>query len=202
MSLFQGERPQLGPILIKADGSANPITVVDKDNATVATLDATGTLTLSGTTSANGNWTIATGKTLTVTDADALTVGAVIVPQTQSFSAEILAASVDKHVFIAPRAIKITAIKEIHSVVGSTSAVVDVRKITDTSAPGAAASSTVKEFLQTAFDLTATANTTQTGTLSATAADITLAAGDKIAFNFGGTITGLVGVVTVTYKAV
>lgn len=108
----------------------------------------------------------------------------------------ILAASVDQPVFIADRAYVVVSAKEIHSVVGSTSAAVQYKKCTGTTAP---ASGTA--IATGTFDLTATINTTQTATLSATASDYTLAAGDKLALDFSGTLTGLVGVVTIVLRA-
>lgn len=120
-------------------------------------------------------------------------------------TSELLAASVDKHIFTAPFACRVLSIREIHSVVGGASAAVRLRKITDTSAPGAAAGATVKELTTAAFDLTATINTTQVGTLVAAAnpvrnSDFWLAAGDKLALDFSGTLTGLVGLVTIHIK--
>lgn len=204
MSTFQGERHDLGPLLIRDDGTSNPFVIKNSAGTTVATIDNTGTMTLGGTTSTNGSWTIATGKTLTVTDADALTVGGIIVPQHNQISTELLAASVDKWIFVAPWACKVTAIKEVHSVVGSTNAAVSARKVTSasTEAPGATASSTCKELTTAAVDLTATINVVQTPTLSATAGDYTLAAGDKIGLDFSGTLTGLVGSLTLSIKRV
>lgn len=122
-------------------------------------------------------------------------------------TSELLASSVDKHIFIAPFACRVISAREIHSVVGGASAAVRLRKITDTSAPGAAASATVKELTTATFDLTATINTTQVGTLVAAAAkvinsDFVLAAGDKLALDFSGTLTGLVGLVSIHIKRV
>lgn len=109
------------------------------------------------------------------------------------------AASVDDWVFVADRAYTVVSIKEVHSVAGGDGGAVtaDVRKVTAVAAPGAAAGSTVKELLATAFDLKSTANTTVTGTLTATAADLDLAAGDKIGINFVGTLTALAGGVVI-----
>lgn len=129
-------------------------------------------------------------------------VNGVKVPTSIVVTRGLTATSVDEHAFIAPFACKVVSVREIHSVVGSTSAAVRPRKITDTSAPGAAAGATVTEITQAAFDLTATINTTQVGTLSATVSDYTLAAGDKISFDFSGTLTGLVGMVTIELQAV
>lgn len=119
----------------------------------------------------------------------------------QEIQATLLAASVDTHIFVADQAYQVTSITEIHSVVGGASAAVRPRKITDTSAPGAAASATVKE-LSTAADCTATINTTQTLTLSTTLSDLQLATGDKIALDFSGTLTGLVGVICLTLRRI
>jgi hypothetical protein len=112
---------------------------------------------------------------------------------------DLLAASVDTWMFVADRAYEVTYIGEVHSVVGSTSAAVQPRKVTAvaTDAPGAAAGSTVKELTTAAIDLTATINVVQAPALTATAADLLLAAGDKIGLNFTGTLTGLVGTLTI-----
>lgn len=117
-------------------------------------------------------------------------------------SVQLLAASVDSWVFVADRKYKVVKIQEIHSVVGGAAAAARFRKITDTSAPGAAASATVVELQTAAFDLTATINTTQTATLAAAAADLTILAGQKIALDVSGTLTGLVGTATITLEAV
>ncbi len=109
------------------------------------------------------------------------------------------AASVDDWIFIADRAYTVVSIKEIHSVAGGSSAAIAIRKHTaaGTAAPGAAAGATVKELLTAAIDLTATANVSQTATLTATTADLNLAAGDKIGSDLSGTLTGLAGCVVV-----
>lgn len=117
------------------------------------------------------------------------------------------ASSVDEQIFVAPFACRIASFREIHSVVGSTSAAVRPRKVTDTSAPGASASTTVKELTTAAFDLTATINTMVEATLVAAATPVTnsdyyLAQGDKLCLDFSGTLTGLVGVITVHIKRV
>ena len=113
--------------------------------------------------------------------------------------ASFTAASVDDWIFIADRAYTVVSVKEIHSVVGSTSAAVAIRKVTaaGTAAPGAAAGATVKELLTAAFDLTATVNVSQSATLTATTADRDLAVGDKIGSDLSGTLTGLAGCVVV-----
>lgn len=115
---------------------------------------------------------------------------------------DMTAASVDENLFVADRAYQVIDVKEVHSVVGGSGAVVTPRKITDTSAPGAAASATVVELTVAAIDLTTTINTVQDPALSATPADLLVAAGDRIALNFAGTLTNLVGTITIVLKAI
>lgn len=197
MSLFAGERPSLSGVVIVDDGTTNPLTVTDSSGTAFLTV-ATGT----GAVTSAQNQTVASGKTLAVTTADKLTVGGVIVPQTMTVTTELLAASVDKWVFVAPFACKVVSVKEVHSVAGGSAAAVSPRKITGVSAPGAAVAAGVTEITTAAFDLTATANTVVTGTLSATATDYTLAAGDKIGLDFSGTLTALVGFLVIELKRV
>jgi hypothetical protein len=118
-------------------------------------------------------------------------------------TSELLAASVDKWMFVADRPYQVTGVREIHSVVGGSGAVVRPRKVTaaGTDAPGAAAGTTVKELTAADIGLETTINTTQSPALSATAADLLLAAGDKIGLNLGGTLTGLVGSISIILKA-
>ena len=125
-----------------------------------------------------------------------------IAEQRITVTSELLAASVDKWVFVADRAYTVVLVEEIHSVVGGAGAVVRPRKVTaaGTAAPGDAAGATVKELTAADVDLTATINVTQTPALTATAADLQLADGDKIGLNLGGTLTGLVGAITLTLK--
>jgi hypothetical protein len=111
--------------------------------------------------------------------------------------ATLLAASVDTDIAVATQPFIVLDVRETHSVVGGASAAVRPRKITDTSAPGAAASGTVKEITTAALDLTLSVNTQRQGALSATPADYTFAVGDRLALDFSGTLTGLVGQITV-----
>ena len=110
---------------------------------------------------------------------------------------ELLASSVDKIGFVAPFACKLVRAQEAHSVVGGAGAQIDVKKCTGTQAP---ASGTT--MLASVFDLTTTINTTVDKTLSSTTADLTLAAGDRIGIDFSGTLTGLVGTLTLTFVQV
>ena len=73
--------------------------------------------------------------------------------------------------------------------VASTSGTFKLRKITDTSAPGAAASSTVVELVSAI----STASTANTVTAATKVADIRINPGNRIASLSGGTQTNLVG---------
>ena len=97
--------------------------------------------------------------------------------------------------FIADQAYTVTSITYVHKTQGSGTAVCNVTHDTGTQAPGAGAS------LQTGtFACTTIANNTATAaTLTATTANLTLAAGDRLSILFTGTTTSLAGVVvTVT----
>ena len=128
--------------------------------------------------------------------------GGLVIESKVTLTSELLAASVDKWVFIADRPYAVTLVTEIHSVVGGSGAVLRPRKVTaaGTDAPGAAAGATVKELTAADIDLTTTVNTTQTPALTATGADLLLAVGDKIGLNLGGTLTGLVGQIVITLE--
>jgi hypothetical protein len=113
-----------------------------------------------------------------------------------SVRVDLTATAVDTNVWIAHRRCKLLGIRELHSVVGGAAAAVRPRKITaDATAPGAAAGATVKELTTANIDLTATANTAITPALVATTADLTFATGNKLALDFSGTLTGLVGMI-------
>lgn len=179
---------------------ANPPSAIGTGTRVAATSFFTN-LDISGTTSFGGSATLATAKVFTATDADSITVGGRILMTTQTVVFYEFGTEVDAHMWIAPRAGKVVSIKEIHSVVGGAACAVRPRKITDTSAPGAVASGTVKEITTASFDCTAVINTTQTGALSATASDYTFASGDKISLDMSGTQTGLVGIIVMEWMA-
>lgn len=141
-----------------------------------------------------------------VTPADGLTVGGVIVPQhiEVSFHAQGAAAQVDQSFFIANRAYQVVAIKEVHAVAEATavSLAIQVTKDTATDAPGAG-TDLLTNNTNAGFDGKATANTVQSGTLTATAASLQLAAGDRLSVDFSAAATELVGVtITVTLKRI
>ena len=137
----------------------------------------------------------ATGN-LAISTADKLTVGGVIVPQEMVLTVQINASSVDTNIFVADDAWIVTSIEEVHTVAGTDGSAVTlmIDKCTTTDAPGSGT-----DMIQSTLDLKGTANTVQTGTLSATPADYTLADGDRIAIDFGGTLTTLAGGVVVIH---
>lgn len=100
--------------------------------------------------------------------------------------------AVDQVFFIATRAMRVISISEIHSVAAGGTSTLQVTKDTGTAAPGAGT-----DLLSTAFNLNATANTTQTGALVTTAGVVNLAAGNRLAVDFADAIQSSVGV-TVT----
>lgn len=98
-------------------------------------------------------------------------------------------AATDQVVFVAPHRCRVVAISEVHSAAAGGASTLQVVKDTSTSAPGAGT-----DLLASAFDLNATANTTQHGTLSATASDLVLNAGDRLSVDFANTIQSTAGV--------
>lgn len=103
-------------------------------------------------------------------------------------------AATDTAFFVANQAMKVIAIRQVHSVAAGGTSTLQVTKDTSTSAPGAGT-----DLLATAFNLNATANTVQTGSLATSSATLTLAAGDRLAVDFADAIQSSAGVVvTVT----
>lgn len=150
--------------------------------------------------------TVPTGVTLAIADADKLTVGGSIAPQVVevSFHAQAAAAMVDQSFFVANRAYQVTAVRFVHAVAETTAAtlLVQVTKDTSTNAPGAG-TDLLTNNTNTGFDCKATANTVQAGTLTATAASLQLAAGDRLSVDFSAAATELVGVtITVSLKPI
>lgn len=112
--------------------------------------------------------------------------------QTVAFVAQANAQVVDSAFLIAQRKWKVAAIRQIHGTAGTDAGAVGarVRKATGTQAPSAGVA------LHTAdFDLKAAVNTAQVGTLTATAADLELAVGDRLAADIVGVATAVAGLV-------
>lgn len=168
------------------------------------TMVVDGISTQTGAVALNGGATVATAQTLAVTDADKLTVGGVIVPQSVevSFHAGAAALMVDQSFFVATQAYTVTKVSYVSAVAETTAATmrVQVTKDTSTNAPGAGID-LLTNTSNAGFDNKAAANTVQVGTLSVTASDLILAVGDRLSVDFTVAATELVGVtITVTLK--
>lgn len=100
--------------------------------------------------------------------------------------------------FFALRPMTISAVYEVHRVKGSDAGAVtlDVTHETGTTAMGGGTT-----VLSAPFSAKATAMTVQTGALTATAADLALAAGDRLSVVLTGTPTALAGVVIIVVFA-
>lgn len=140
----------------------------------------------------------ATGKALDITDSDGLTVGGLIVPQNVIINVPLDATSVDRTVFIADAAYKLVSCNVVISVQGGSGATVEPKKLTGTQAIGAGVS-----MLTAVFNVnTMVVETVTAGTLSTTSTNYTLAAGNRIGLDFSGTLTNLVGCMTLVLKRV
>ena len=126
--------------------------------------------------------------------------------QSANFFLNTAGAMVSQSFFVAPRAMAITAIEELHST-AETAAGTATAVITHDLAGQAPGTGTV--VMTNSFNLKATANTVQSGTLLAVnaalgtpAAGIVLAAGDRLSILIGGTatITALAGVVITLFS--
>lgn len=177
---------------------------VNFTGATVSGLNGSaidaGTISATRLPTALNSATFATGKTVALTDADSLTVASVIVPQRIEIVLGGLGASSASgdQVFVANRAYQVTAVRATWSHVGGGSAAATIEKLTGTTAPGSGTA-----ILTGAFDLTSTANTVGSGTLSGTVGNLQLAAGDRLGVKLSGTLTALTGLnITVQLKAI
>jgi hypothetical protein len=101
----------------------------------------------------------------------------------------------DTFIYTATRAVKLLGASLVQAVAGSDGGAVSLqlRKCTGTQAPSAG-TALLTNNTNTGFDLKATANTVQSGALVASAASLTLAAGDRLALDVTGTPTAVAGV--------
>jgi hypothetical protein len=138
--------------------------------------------------------------------ADGALVGGVILPQRVTASWELLStqpATAGNHgnvFFIADRAYEVVSVKERHATAGADGGAVTgmLKKV-----PSGTAAGSGTDCLASGISYKGTADTNAAGTLHATAANYTLAAGDGLAMVLTGTPTSLAGVsVTVELKAV
>lgn len=112
--------------------------------------------------------------------------------QTITLALPLNAGAVDQCVFIAPYALTVSGITEIHATAGNDSGAVTINLTKDVSGTVPGAGTTI---MSGTFNAKGTANTAQTATLTSTSADLNFAAGDRIGANFVGTVTTLAGIV-------
>lgn len=110
-----------------------------------------------------------------------------------------LASSVDSAFFTATRSVRVEGITGFVTVAGTDGGAVTatIRKV-----PSGTALASGTALHSGTFNLKGTAVTTQALTLSTTATDLILAAGDSLAVDFTGTLTSATGVVTVAMNPV
>lgn len=151
-----------------------------------------------GATSLNGNTAVAVNKSLDIPTADKLTSGGNIVSTIIPITFVANALSVSSTIFIADAAYQIVGCRAVWGVAGGLGAVLDIEKCTGTTAPGSGTA-----LLASTIDLTGTANTVATGTLTSTTSSLQLAAGNRLTAKLAGTLTGLVGCcITVLLKRI
>ena len=108
----------------------------------------------------------------------------------------LLAGSLDSFIWVCTEGIwQIASVREAHTVVGGASAAVTV-----VVCPQAVAIASGVVQLTAVLDLTITAPAGRAGTLITTPTKMTV--GDAVAVDFSGTLTGLVGAITVSLKKV
>lgn len=165
---------------------------------TTTTLTTSGLVQLGG--SANivendlylNNTDVGTGNTLAIVDADGLTVGGKIVPQSIPISIYIGSAPVDGTIWTAPYACKILSIKEAHSVAQNT-AFPDTGSVTLYKAANGQNSGAGTALHNATVFLNSTVDTVVTPSLNAATGATTFAANQRVVANFNGTVTTLAG---------
>lgn len=158
----------------------------DKPTRLGSTLVVTGATTLS--------------STLSVTGAITATAGVTGQNFQVSYVGQTTEAATDRVIFVAPVACQVVAASEVHGVAAGGASKLQLVKDTSTDAPGAG-TDLLTNNTNTGFDLNATANTVQSGTLTGTVASLQLAAGDRLSLDFANTIQSTAGLaVTVWLK--
>jgi len=129
------------------------------------------------------------------------TVGTLTENENVTFAVMVAAAQSNGPFFVSDGDFEIVSIGEVHSVAGAGSSTLDIKKCTGTQAPASGTS-----VLTSTFALDSTANTTVSKTLAsgitATQATRRIAAGDRLAAIWGGTVTAYIGVVQVNLKRI
>jgi hypothetical protein len=129
------------------------------------------------------------------------TIGSALHDLVVTFNYGINAEAVDTWLFVADADYEVTRVVCVPRVAGSDGSAVtaDVMKASGTDAPASGA--TVLSAADS-FDLKGTADTLQTGTLSATESARRLKANDRLGVNFTGTLTAAVGLIQVNLKRI
>lgn len=109
-----------------------------------------------------------------------------------TFADETVSLATDRAIFLATRPYDIRDIKEVHSVAAGGASVLQVTKDVTTDAPGAG-TDLLSDNTNGGFDLNATANTVQTGTLKTTAGLRKMNAGDRLSIDFAQAIQSTAG---------
>lgn len=163
------------------------------------TIDQSGSsgsiLTGSGGMIINGDASVSAGKSFAVTDADKLTVGGTIIPQTIPILVPLTSSLLSQPIFIADTTYQITGTKCFYSVGALLNGAFQVTVDSGTTAPGSGIAQ-----LTSAINLSSTTDTTYTGTLIAT--PTTINAGDRITAKITGTLTSLFGSCMIYIKRV
>jgi hypothetical protein len=159
-------------------------------------ISGTGTFsTGTGNTSLNGNTTVAVGRVLAVSSADSLTVGGVKVPQTLVVPVSLIASLLDQTIFIADADYQLAGTRCSYSIAALLNGALQVKVETGSQSPGSGIAQ-----LTGAIDLSATTNSTITGTLIGS--PTVLHAGDRLSLDISGVLTNLFGHCTLTLKRV
>jgi hypothetical protein len=145
--------------------------------------------------------TVPTNKTLAITTADKLTVGAVIIPACNEISVSIPlhASKVTYNLFTARENWQVTHIDYTPDIAQGGALTATVVKVTGTATP---ASATTPMHTAAGIDLNGTAHTVQPITLSVTVADLKLVAGERIGLVLSGAMTTGSGLVTIRMKRI
>jgi hypothetical protein len=149
----------------------------------------------------------AVGDDLTVTDelhvasADKLTVNSVIVPQfvRMSFLLHPMATITEWDLWVADRAIQVTGISVVPSTLQGGALTATIVKAVSTATP---VKTTTPMHTADSINLNTGAYTVQTITLTATTADLQLAAGNRLSIDLSAALTVGQACVSVTYKCI
>lgn len=170
----------------------------------VTALAALAVLTLSGIATAIQLWNSSQGDInfagLTTTTIDNMAIGGTT-PAAGSFTTVRSTGCVDTATvnpttatdlpfYTATRAVQVVSASQVHAVAAGGASTLQITKDTGTTAPGAG----TDLLTSTGFNLNATANTVQVGTLTATTADLVLAAGDRLSIDFANAIQSSAGI--------